>query len=315
MKLLYLTCWIIVGPVYASLFTRDDTVSGVAMELIQEFRPVKLGERSAFVRRGNGGTITYGSFSISFSVGTPGQSLQAILDTSSADVLVRAPSAAGPDNSDFYNPYKSETYNPLPNSAFSTNVWSQVVSGVWMNETIHVSSVSLAEQPLGLAMSASMAQPVFGIGPKDLSICKGRCITVTEHFREAGLTQINGYSLYLDSLGQKSTGRVLFGAIDNKKYEGSLREIPLVNSSALMTNVTHLTVGSKIVAAGVNMTVLLDTGSTLCYFLRACHSVSQMSSMQHIIVTPACFLLTNIQIVLIWPSTLRFLGVRLYQSR
>jgi hypothetical protein len=111
-----------------------------------------------------------------------------------------------------------------------------------------------------------MAQPVFGIGPKGLSICEGRCITVTEHFREAGLTQINGYSLYLDSLGQKSTGRVLFGAIDNNKYEGSLREIPLVNSSALMTNVTHLTVGSKIVAAGVNMTVLLDTGSTLCYF-------------------------------------------------
>lgn len=258
-------CWV---QGYASAVHESNSGDGIIMPpgvVAVELSHTYPGTGSGIHKRDNN-NIPYGSYSISFSVGTPSQNQQGMLDTAAADVFVRAPSAATDGDTNYYNPYKSSTFDLNATTDFVTDYGSETVRGMWMHESLRIAGVNLTSQLLGLAMSETSSQPVFGIGPKALSACNGSCSTVTESLRNSGLTQVEGYSLYLDNLSKTSTGRILFGGINHYKYNGTLQPLSFVNESSLATNVTKLKIGDKIIADKVNMTVSLDTGSTLCYF-------------------------------------------------
>lgn len=89
-------------------------------------------------------------------------------------------------------------------------------------------------------------------------------VNVPQNLRNQGLIKHNAYSIFLPNY-ETATGGVLFGGIDEEKFNGGLSIVKLSNSSAFNVKVNNLTVGDQDIKTG-NLTALLDTGTTFCYF-------------------------------------------------
>lgn len=240
-------------------------------------------------------------YSVQLNIGSPFQQVEVLVDTGSSDSWITGsdnPYCLGNRNSQILpnNQIDCSQYGTFNKSESST--WSQnetappffisygdttFASGVWGQDQLHLEDINITGLSFAVANRTNSTVGLLGVGLPSLEVTNaGRNGYQYDNFpmilKRSGATRSSAYSLYLNSLDEEH-GSILFGAVDNSKYTGSLYTIPLINTlqnygydKPIQFEVTLQGIGLSKDANGSNITltttkipVLLDSGTTLTY--------------------------------------------------
>ncbi|EWG46661.1 hypothetical protein FVEG_07058 [Fusarium verticillioides 7600] len=214
------------------------------------------------------------------SLGTPAQDFRLHLDTGSSDLWVNAEGsklcsthANICSESGLYSPNKSSTYEYL-NSDFNISYADgSGASGDYATETFRMGSVKLEDLQFGIGYVTSDNEGVLGIGYKSNEAQVGQLNrdaydNLPAKLASKGLIASNAYSLYLNDL-ESATGTILFGGVDQEQYIGDLVTLSInkINGGYSEFSITLQSVSadSETIVDNLDLTVILDSGSTLSY--------------------------------------------------
>lgn len=200
-------------------------------------------------------------------VGSDQQEVEVEIDTGSSDLWIRSQSAGGS-----FDPSSSSTFKQTNNN-FEVNYFDHsYAKGKWAYDNVALSKDAPTVKGLqfGYATDVTSSDNILGIGFKELeSTVYGGNGVVYNNFPAAlkaqGLINKNAYSLYLNS--QEATeGTLIFGGVDNAKYDGSLVDFDLTgtknNRDNYRMDITLDTVSAEGQTGTLNAPVTLDSGTT-----------------------------------------------------
>ncbi|KIW00458.1 uncharacterized protein PV09_07983 [Verruconis gallopava] len=232
---------------------------------------------------------------VNTTVGTPPQDLALQLDTGSSDIWIPSASslictsASNRCSNGAYNSSASSTFEDVLRNKFSISyVDGTQIGGDYINETFGIAGVTIKQMTMGLADQAQEPnaddttpfQGIVGVG-----FDAGEAIVaqtdgqygypnVISQMKLQGIISTRAYSLWLNDL-ESPEGNILFGGIDNDKFEGDLTILPLQSDSqtGAIDSFTVTFAGLNITGAGgktvytaqTTTPVILDSGTTLTY--------------------------------------------------
>ncbi|ESW97796.1 hypothetical protein KL918_003175 [Ogataea parapolymorpha] len=184
------------------------------------------------------------------------------------------------------------TFNPSTSNSFHNNGTTFEISyadrtfarGTWGYDDVTFNGVTVNDLSLAVADETDSSTGVFGIGLRELETTYSgggpqHYIYDNLPFKmvDQGLINRAAYSVYLNST-ESSTASILFGAVDQSKYTGSLGLLPIINTAAsygyqkplrLQITLSAITVsdsrGQQASIGSGAAAALLDTGTTLTY--------------------------------------------------
>ncbi|KAI5283684.1 hypothetical protein KEM54_001931 [Ascosphaera aggregata] len=220
-------------------------------------------------------------YNAEISLGTPGQKVQAQVDTGSSDLWVNSPDSkicskkVNPcKQSGTFDKSKSKTYEKINSSFNITYVDGSGASGDYGTDVFEFGGMKLDKLQFGLGLQSTSENCVLGIGYPENEVYVLRTgnkpyPNLPQALVDSGLINSRAYSLYLDDF-RSDKGQILFGGIDTEKFEGELQTVPLVRPSdgvyvefAIDLTGIRIKVGDKEkdVMRGA-LPVVLDSGST-----------------------------------------------------
>ncbi|KAK9802151.1 putative Aspartic peptidase domain-containing protein [Seiridium cardinale] len=229
--------------------------------------------------------VTGAGYYANVAIGTPPQNLTLILDTGSSDIWLLSKDAnlCASESSQLkygyclatYEPSASSTYHEVSNNTFNIEYVDQTgAQGDYIKDDFYVGGATITQLQMGLAIKSTIPAGIMGIGFESNEAAKTQYPNIMEVFVDQGLIGSKAYSLYLNDY-DTSTGTILFGGIDTKKFIGQLTSISLIADSTT-DKVTSFTVPLNAVSMSVNgspgnaslddaIPVVLDSGTTLTY--------------------------------------------------
>ncbi|KAJ6440600.1 endoplasmic reticulum mannosyl-oligosaccharide 1,2-alpha-mannosidase [Purpureocillium lavendulum] len=229
--------------------------------------------------------VTGGGYYAEVEVGTPGQKVKVHLDTGSSDTWVNTVDTDLCSDGrytgckEFFNPNKSSTFKTVAQNAFNLSYLDQrSVRGDYFNDTIRINGKDVKQQRLGLPRNMIPGSGVMGLGLSSGVAADQTYPAIVDHMAAEGVIGRAAFSLYLNH-SSASSGVVIFGGIDTRKYIGNLATLPLVAGSkpgsgvqAYAVRMSGVTITDsdddkqdKKRANDLNVTVVLDSGSTLTF--------------------------------------------------
>ncbi|KAK9448116.1 aspartic peptidase domain-containing protein [Limtongia smithiae] len=221
-------------------------------------------------------------------IGSPGQSLRLQIDTGSSDVWVESGENEVCQESDdpcsttgIFEPDDSTTY-AFSNSRFYIAYGDGSYSkGDYVTDDFEIGGVTLTNLTFGIATSGNATTGIMGIGYPANEAIAVEYGSSYEYKNLPALLYSEGhintmaYSLWLNSL-DSSTGSILFGGVDRKKYSGELVQLDIITSDGdtsptefyVTLNGVSATDSSNVtstIASDLSQAVLLDSGTTLAY--------------------------------------------------
>lgn len=149
--------------------------------------------------------------------------------------------------------------------------------GVFAKDKLTIGNITIPDMIFGVANVTSSSNPVFGIGLPQIESSYFDSGTTYENFpmrlKLMGLVKKNAYSLFLNSTNATS-GSVLFGAVDHKKYTGALQTVPMVlglnetspsRFSIVLDDLSINGNGASIQVSNQPISVILDSGAQSTY--------------------------------------------------
>ena len=150
--------------------------------------------------------------------------------------------------------------------------------GDYFQDKFVIGGATVQNMTMGLGLQTDIDFGLIGVG---YMLDEGLTATAEEIYpnlpiamQEAGLINTVAYSLWLNDL-DASTGNILFGGIDTAKYTGDLIKVPVLrdqqinNYTAFMVSLSSVEAssssGNDVVASGVSVSTVLDSGTTLSY--------------------------------------------------
>lgn len=225
---------------------------------------------------------------VNFSLGTPPQELEAVLDTGSSDLWVMQSSAQMcvdlPEkcSKHSFNPDLSESFDNQSADPFVIHYGdNSYATGVFASDVLNLGGASLQSATFALAQESNSTEIVLGIGLPSLeSAVKGvddstgtelgSYANVPQLLKQQGYIDTCAYSLWLNDINN-SQGSILFGGVDFAKIDGELQRVPLINLSKRLSHPYsfHIML-SKVstedhVIAELQWPVLLDSGTSFAY--------------------------------------------------
>ncbi|KAI0147552.1 aspartic peptidase domain-containing protein [Xylariaceae sp. FL1272] len=230
--------------------------------------------------------ITAGGYYATVSVGTPAQEVTLILDTGSSDVWIldseadlcqseRLQAYYG-DCLTTYDHTASSTYDVVDPDGFDISyVDGSGSSGDYIADTFRIAGATIKALQMGLAAQSTINSGLIGVG-FDTNVAAERVYSnLIDEFMAQDVIATKSYSLYLNDL-ESSTGTILFGGIDTKKFIGDLKVIKIqpetyggqqIYSSFSVTltnlNITDGDNSKSYITQDID--VVLDSGTTLTY--------------------------------------------------
>ncbi|KAG9243499.1 aspartic peptidase domain-containing protein [Calycina marina] len=185
----------------------------------------------------------YTRYFANVSIGEPGQIIQLHVDTGSSDVWVIANDAdVTPDPADYPQGTPGGTFDLSASTTASEpfigglNISYLDGSGAYgdlFTDTLAVAGSTLTNFTIGLAHKASMGRGILGLGfPIALSfignpnIAEERKLTLLDSMVDDEQITSQGFSLWLNDV-DSSSGAIVFGGIDTKKYNGTLASLSM----------------------------------------------------------------------------------------
>ena len=214
-------------------------------------------------------------------LGTPAQTLQLHIDTGSSDLWVNVASSSLCESSQnacsggTYDSSSSSTYK-LVNNAFNISyVDGSAAIGDYAKDTLAIGGETLTGFQFGIGETSSSSAGVLGVGYVAIESQVGRSGLSTypnlpQALVNAGLINVNGYSLWLNDLDANS-GSIMFGGVNTAKYTGDLQSVPIIPVNGLFLvfaiAVSGLSVAGTTLSSSssIPFAVILDSGSTLTY--------------------------------------------------
>lgn len=240
-------------------------------------------------------------YSVQLNIGSPFQQVEVLVDTGSSDLWITGsdnPYCLGTRNSqilpsDQIDCSQYGTFNKSQSSTWSQNITAlpffisygdtTFASGVWGQDQLHLEDINVTGLSFAVANRTNSTVGVLGVGLPSLEVTNAaRNGYQYDNFpmilKRSGATSSSAYSLFLNSLDEEH-GSILFGAVDNSKYTGSLYTIPLINTlqsygynQPIQFEVTLQGIGlsgddndSNVTLTTTKIPVLLDSGTTLTY--------------------------------------------------
>ncbi|KAK0726761.1 aspartic peptidase domain-containing protein, partial [Lasiosphaeria miniovina] len=192
------------------------------------------------------------AFMVNATVGTPGQQISLIVSPSASDTWVPDATSSDCDPS-YYSSYYGDDYNytmPDPscvwgsynsslsstylpaNSKYSSFDASYMdgtdAYGTNVTDRLALGDIVMDDYSMGVVQSADRWIGVLGLGPNSTSSSSyysssypGKYAHFLDRLVSSGKIATPAYSLWLDDADAKS-GSLLFGAVDQSKFEGSL---------------------------------------------------------------------------------------------
>lgn len=216
-------------------------------------------------------------------LGTPAQEFQVHIDTGSSDLWVNVPDSQlctqysrYCQQTGTYNSDDSSTYEVIaPNGFNVTYADGSTANGDYVTDTLRFEDATIQNFQFGVASTSTSPEGILGIGytSNEGAAQSGLDNTypnLPAALQQAGVTNTNAYSLYLDDL-EANTGNILFGGVDTSKYNGDLTTFPIIGTygyySEFLIGMTGVgvdgTAGS--ITSDQAIAVLLDSGTSLTY--------------------------------------------------
>ncbi|KAL8787873.1 MAG: hypothetical protein Q9195_007566 [Heterodermia aff. obscurata] len=218
-------------------------------------------------------------------LGTPGQSLRLHIDTGSSDLWTNSPNSQLCESrydpcsvSGTYDPDKSSTGKLISSDFNISYVDGTGALGDYRSDTLNIGGAKLENLQFGLGLDSSSPEGILGIGypVNEIQVNrnnKKQYSNVPQAMVDANLIQSSAYSLWLDDL-ESSTGSILFGGIDTKKFKGELSTLPIEKEFGIFAEFFITLTGVSLTSggnsddfnnSGLPTPVLLDSGSSLTY--------------------------------------------------
>lgn len=192
-------------------------------------------------------------------IGTPGQTVNLVLDTGSSDMWT----VQGKEN---WNPGSSSTF-ANSTSAFKITYGSGEVSGVLAEDTVTLADQTASRQTFAIATSISQGllgpavEGIMGLGFPSLSTSKAT------PFWQA--VRADEFSFYLRPSSAQSTvesapgGTFTLGGRNTSLFQGEINWSTVVDESYWLITLGGITANGKDVDLGGTNKVAVDTGTTL----------------------------------------------------
>lgn len=178
-----------------------------------------------------------------------------IIDTGSDDLWVASVSAGGP-----YDPSKSTTYKDL-GEKYEVTYAKGSATGTWGQDTIHIGDEATEVKLFDFGVVASNADYDFN-GTLGIGFSSSSHPNLPVALKNQGIIDKVGYSLYLTDKAT-SSGTILFGAVDQAKYEGDLVKVPTSVDGRLAVQVDSFSIAGNTVSTPFN--AVLDSGTSYSY--------------------------------------------------
>lgn len=154
--------------------------------------------------------------------------------------------------------------------------------GDYFTDAFVIANANVSNVTMGLGIDTDIPYGLVGVGyALNEAIVFGENSASAAYpnlpvvMKQDGLINSNAYSLWLNDL-DSSTGNILFGGIDTKKYEGDLTRIQIYEDpqtgafTSFIVALTSLTAKSStgndtLTSTGFPIPVVLDSGTTLSY--------------------------------------------------
>ncbi|KAK0387903.1 hypothetical protein NLU13_4148 [Sarocladium strictum] len=231
--------------------------------------------------------MTGGGYYAEFGIGTPPQKIGFLLDTGSSDTWMNSAESnlcTSVSQQNFYgycmkpfDPDESSTLEIVDKGGFDiTYLDGRNIMGDYINDTVTIGGQNITGQQLGLALDTVRPAGIMGLGFSKNVASSTKYPTIVDNMVSQGLIDTPAYSLWLNTI-DSDEGSILFGAIDQKKFVGSLAKMDLHpdelsdQDEALHFNVklTGFRANSPDDANDIDLGTLdshavLDSGSTIC---------------------------------------------------
>lgn len=214
------------------------------------------------------------SYAADIVVGSNQQKQTVVIDTGSSDLWVvdtnaecqitRPGQTSGFCKQDgTFDPSSSNSAEDL-NQDFSIEYGDHTTSqGTFYEDTIGFGGISIKNQQFADVTTTSVNQGILGIGLAANEADYNLYDNVPVTLKKQGIINKNAYSLYLNS-EDATTGKIIFGGVDNAKYTGSLTALPVTSFAELRVHLGSVNFGGTSVST--NADVVLDSGTTITYF-------------------------------------------------
>ncbi|ODV78731.1 candidapepsin-1 precursor [Suhomyces tanzawaensis NRRL Y-17324] len=200
-------------------------------------------------------------YSIDLNFGSQAQTISVDIDTGSSDLWVPdlKTDKAGFDSA------SSTTFHDLGIPFSIGYVDKSTASGNFVKDSVGIpNGPTLKDFQFADATQSTVTQGgVFGIGPIASESTSTKYPNFPISLKNAGYISKNAYSIYLNSV-DATTGSIIFGGIDNAKYEGLLVTLPFTQDSGIVINLDSVT-GPDGTVHETNINGILDTGTTVTY--------------------------------------------------
>ncbi|KAI5957711.1 hypothetical protein KGF57_002977 [Candida theae] len=201
-------------------------------------------------------------------IGSRNQRNRVLFDTGSSDLWVIASDAQcanfGCKLDGSYSLKGSSTGKNLTDSFAIIYADGTGANGSYVSDTVTFGGATVKNQEFGLAETSSSQYGVLGVGLLPLEATENG--TTYDNFpvslKKQGYINKVAYSLYLNSL-KSTTGSILFGGVDNAKYQGDLVELPVLEGDDLAVNISSVSINGQTFSNETS--VILDTGSGFSY--------------------------------------------------
>ncbi|KAL8894934.1 MAG: hypothetical protein Q9207_008361 [Kuettlingeria erythrocarpa] len=218
--------------------------TGLSLDFKVERNPVSLSNRRRDLQQGLGVPLDYRelSYFANVSIGTPKQFFSVNIDTGHSGFWIPASNSSmcrdqplGCQFTSSYNINQSLTASGFQrtfNTDFSDGSTNQ---GVYVSDLVSIAGVDIGRVPFGLVQRAKdlvewlgVAGGVLGIGYDEPDVAGPGILT---KLVQAGLIASKAYSIWLHGgPDSRCSGSLLFGAIDESKFEPPLRSVPIVRA-------------------------------------------------------------------------------------
>ncbi|NWJ09268.1 PEPA protein, partial [Crypturellus undulatus] len=202
----------------------------------------------------------------SISIGSPPQEFLVLFDTGSSYLWVpsvKCISEACVHHKRF-NPQQSSTYRAI-NQPITINYGTGSMTGFLANETVHVGSIQVRNQTIGLSKSEPGSffyyAPFDGIlGLAFPSIAVPTATPVFDNMVNRRLVPLALFSFCFSFEKKKSF--VTFGGIDYSCFSGKLHWIPLSSETYWQISIDSITVKGQVIACRRGCQAVVDTGTS-----------------------------------------------------
>ncbi|XP_025901404.1 pepsin A-like [Nothoprocta perdicaria] len=203
----------------------------------------------------------------SISIGSPPQEFLVLFDTGSSYLWVPSVTCASKAclTHNRFNPRKSSTYRAL-HQPVSISYGTGSMSGFLANETVHVGSIQVSNQTIGLSESEPGAffyyAPFDGIlGLAFPTIAAPTAAPVFDNMMKHHVVSLALFSFCLSF--EKNKSFVTFGGIDYSCFSGKLHWIPLSSETYWQISIDRIIMKGRVVACPRGCQAVIDTGTSL----------------------------------------------------